>query len=133
MRIQDLERITGMERATIRFYERQGMIAPQRGENGYRDYSEEDAEGILRQVEFAGKLEYDQTVIEHLILAAAAARKDAKLMELVSLKAGTTVNREIRNPIYCGTNDGTFSVAGIDVSWKWDSATDLITITIEWK
>ncbi len=42
MTIKDLENRTGMDRATIRFYEKEGLIAPQRQSNGYRDYSEED-------------------------------------------------------------------------------------------
>lgn len=43
MRIQELERRTGMDRATIRFYEKEGLIEPKRSENGYRDYTDENA------------------------------------------------------------------------------------------
>ena len=43
MKIQDLECRTGLERATIRYYEREGLLNPKRLENGYREYSEEDA------------------------------------------------------------------------------------------
>ncbi len=43
MTIHELEARTGLERATIRFYEKEGLIAPKRLANGYRDYSEEDA------------------------------------------------------------------------------------------
>ena len=92
-----------------------------------------DAEGFLQEIEFTGKLEYDQKVVQHMILAAAAAQKNVKLMEIVSLKAGTMINQEIRNPIYYGATDGRFSVAGIEVSWNLDAVSDLITITIEWK
>lgn len=48
MRIQELERQVGIERATIRFYEKEGLINPQRSENGYRDYSEADAAELRR-------------------------------------------------------------------------------------
>lgn len=48
MRIQELELKTGLERATIRFYEREGLIVPERAENGYRSYSEEDAVQLLK-------------------------------------------------------------------------------------
>lgn len=41
MRIQELEHVTGMDRATIRFYEKEELITPKRSENGYRDYTEE--------------------------------------------------------------------------------------------
>ena len=47
MRIQDLELKSGLDRATIRYYEKQEMISPIRHENGYRDYSEEDLQQIL--------------------------------------------------------------------------------------
>ena len=43
MTIQELEKRTGLPRASIRFYEKEGLIAPKRLANGYRDYSEEDA------------------------------------------------------------------------------------------
>ncbi len=33
----------GMTRANIRFYEQEGLLAPARASNGYRDYSEEDS------------------------------------------------------------------------------------------
>lgn len=48
MRIQELEHQVGIERATIRFYEKEGLIDPQRSENGYRDYSEDDAAELKR-------------------------------------------------------------------------------------
>lgn len=48
MRIQELEHLVGMDRATIRFYEREGLIAPNRSENGYRDYTENIAEELKK-------------------------------------------------------------------------------------
>lgn len=48
MRIQELERQVGIERATIRFYEKEGLITPERSENGYRDYSDADAAELKR-------------------------------------------------------------------------------------
>ena len=42
MLIRDLEVKSGLDRATIRFYEREGLITPERKENGYRDYTEEN-------------------------------------------------------------------------------------------
>lgn len=48
MRIHDLEVRTGLERATIRFYEKENLISPQRSENGYRCYTQADAEELLK-------------------------------------------------------------------------------------
>ncbi len=43
MTIKELEARTGLTRANIRYYEQEGLLAPSRLPNGYRDYSEEDA------------------------------------------------------------------------------------------
>ena len=48
MTIKEVEEKTGMTRANIRFYEAQGLIAPQRGENGYRNYSPDDVTQLQR-------------------------------------------------------------------------------------
>lgn len=86
--------------------------------------------GYVQQIQFTGKLEYDQTVMGHMILAAAAARKDADFWDIASLKAGTTINQEIRSPIYYGRSEGTFIVADIEVHWENDLQTGLTAITI---
>lgn len=49
MTIKEVENRTGMTRANIRFYETEGLLHPARGENGYRDYSEEDVR-LLRKI-----------------------------------------------------------------------------------
>ncbi len=48
MTIREVERRCGIERANIRFYEREGLLTPQRAENGYRTYTEEDVQLLLR-------------------------------------------------------------------------------------
>lgn len=48
MQIRELEARAGMERASIRYYEREGLLCPARQENGYRDYSEADLNELLR-------------------------------------------------------------------------------------
>lgn len=48
MLIRELELATGLERPTIRFYEKEGLIVPIRQENGYRVYSEDDKNTLLR-------------------------------------------------------------------------------------
>ena len=55
MRIQELERVTGMDRATIRFYEKEELITPKRSENGYRDYTDENA-GDLKKIRLLRQL-----------------------------------------------------------------------------
>jgi len=48
MRIQDVEAGTGLDRATIRYYEKEGIIHPFRQENGYRQYSDSDVDLLLK-------------------------------------------------------------------------------------
>ena len=49
MTIKDVEERTGLSRSNIRFYEKEKLIEPSRNEsNGYRDYSENDAENIKK-------------------------------------------------------------------------------------
>lgn len=49
MLIQEVENRTGLDRATIRFYEKEGIITPKRNhENGYRSYSEDDIQLLLK-------------------------------------------------------------------------------------
>ena len=48
MKIQDVEIKTGLDRATIRFYEKENILTPERAENGYRNYSDADVELLLK-------------------------------------------------------------------------------------
>lgn len=55
MKIQELERKTGLERPSIRFYEKEGLLIPKRLENGYREYTDEDAE-LLKKIKLLRRL-----------------------------------------------------------------------------
>lgn len=48
MKIQEIEIHSGLDRATIRYYEKEGLLNPHRTENGYRDYSDADLEEVKR-------------------------------------------------------------------------------------
>lgn len=65
MTIKTLEELVGMTRANIRFYEQEGLISPARLENGYRDYSEADAEA-LRKIKLFRRLHLDLDAIRRL-------------------------------------------------------------------
>ena len=66
MTIREIETLTGMTRANIRFYESEGMLSPARGENGYRDYSQEDAE-LLRKIRLLRMLDIPLDEIKHML------------------------------------------------------------------
>lgn len=48
MTIKEVEARTGLARANIRYYEDQGFFSAARGENGYRNYSGENVETLLK-------------------------------------------------------------------------------------
>ena len=46
--IGELEKLTGMNRTALRYYDAEGVLDPQRQENGYRMYSEEDVMSLVQ-------------------------------------------------------------------------------------
>ena len=48
MTVKEIEERTGIPRASIRFYEKEGLLSPERQENGYRIYSVEDLEQLKK-------------------------------------------------------------------------------------
>lgn len=65
MTIKELENRTGMTRANIRFYEGEGLLSPRRLDNGYRDYSEEDAL-TLEKIKLLRQLQLDIDTIRRV-------------------------------------------------------------------
>lgn len=59
----EIQNKTGLTRKAIEYYEEKGLINPQKLENGYRDYSENDLE-VLIQVSLFRKLGISVTEIE---------------------------------------------------------------------
>ena len=55
MNIKEIEIKTGLERATVRYYEEEGLLQPHRRPNGYRDYSQEDL-ATLQRIRFLRQL-----------------------------------------------------------------------------
>ena len=48
MTIKEIEELSGIAKANIRFYEKEGLITPQRQSNGYREYSQDDLDCLKR-------------------------------------------------------------------------------------
>lgn len=49
MTIKEVEQKTGLPRSVIRFYEKEGLIAPQRNaQNSYREYTQADVDRLIR-------------------------------------------------------------------------------------
>ncbi len=70
MTIKEVEQELGILRATIRFYEKQGLLHPKRAENAYRDYSDEDLI-ILKKILIFRKIGLSVTEIKELFDGAA--------------------------------------------------------------
>lgn len=49
MKIKELENILSISRSNIRFYEKQGLFSPERKDNNYREYTEQDIE-VLKKI-----------------------------------------------------------------------------------
>lgn len=56
MQIGEIAERSGISLRMLRYYEREGLLSPERRESGYRDYSEEDLEQArrIRQLADAG-------------------------------------------------------------------------------
>ena len=54
MKIKQAEELAGITSKNIRFYEEQGLIFPDRAENGYREYREQDID-VLRKIKLLRK------------------------------------------------------------------------------
>ena len=59
----DIQKITGLTRKALEYYEGKGFIHPRRLENGYREYSEKDVE-ILNKIALFKKLGLSITEIK---------------------------------------------------------------------
>ncbi len=66
MTIKEVEQYLEVPRATVRFYEKEGLISPERGSNGYRDYTEADVEKLRKIIVFR-KLGMTLTDIEDVL------------------------------------------------------------------
>ncbi len=56
MKINEVEQVVGITKRNIRFYEKEGLLAPGRNTgNGYRDYDESDAQ-MLKKIKLLRKL-----------------------------------------------------------------------------
>ena len=47
MKTHELEKELGISKHTIFYYEKEGIITPQRDDNGYRSYSQEDLQKLI--------------------------------------------------------------------------------------
>lgn len=101
MTIQEVERRSGLDRANIRFYEKEGLLTPERKANGYRDYSEDDLQ-LLLKIKLLRRLDFSLDAIRSLkegntdLEAALARRLEGIGAQRRELNATEQVCREMR-------------------------------------
>lgn len=101
MTVKELEERTGLSRANIRYYEQEGLLSPQRRDNGYRDYSGDDLTTLLR-IKLLRQLDVPLEEIRQLVRDGAslgalmARRADALAGESQRMAAAREVCEEIR-------------------------------------
>lgn len=101
MTINEMERKSGLDRANIRFYEKEGLVTPERKENGYRDYSEDDLQ-LLLKIKLLRRLGFSLDSIRSLkegntdLEAAVARRLEAIGAQRQELNATEQVCHEMR-------------------------------------
>lgn len=102
MTIHEIEARCNMERASIRFYEREGLLTAPRRENGHRDYTEENVQTLLRirllrslgiSLEQIRALQSGETALSHTLRVRLAELS----REQTQLAAAQSVCREIES------------------------------------
>ena len=66
MKIKEVELLLDIPKATIRFYEKEGLLTPSRNDNSYRDYSNEDIER-LKKIIILRKIGISVEDIRHIL------------------------------------------------------------------
>lgn len=66
MKTKDVEERLGLTKYTLRYYEKEGIIHPEKDDNGYRNYSDEDIQ-ILHLVKFLRNLEISMDDIKGIL------------------------------------------------------------------
>lgn len=77
MKVKELEARLGMSRASIRFYEKEGLLHPSRRTNGYREYTEEDAL-TLEKIALLRRLEMPVEMIRQVQVEVYLPRQDTE-------------------------------------------------------
>lgn len=69
MKINEAEKLLGITKANIRFYEKEGLLTPHRTANGYRDYEDSDIL-LLKQIIILRKLGFPTALISDILYGA---------------------------------------------------------------
>jgi MerR family transcriptional regulator, copper efflux regulator len=94
MRIGQLAQATGLSRDALRFYEKRGLLTPQRSSNGYRSYPVEAADW-LRYVRTAQSLGFTLAEIEADLPLLAAGDASAESLRVALRRKLDDITRRV--------------------------------------
>ena len=95
MRIKQVEEHLGIDRETVRFYVKEGLLSPHQGSNRYRDYSDEDIRQ-LKRILIMRDLDMSLSDIRQVLSGEA----DLAPMLLTSMKALSEKQETVRSAIW---------------------------------
>ena len=122
MTIKEVETLTGITKANIRFYEKEGLLAPGRSSNNYREYSEDDVEH-LRKIRIFRIMGFSVAQIRQL---ADQPQRAAVLMEARAGQIQKEVKELERVRQVC--------LEVRDSGWRFDTLDpQLLEMKLEWK
>lgn len=121
MTIKEVEMLLNIPRATVRFYEKEGLITPTREGNGYRDYSDEDVEK-LKKIIILRKIGMPVEEINDLFDGVKSMDEalDANIVNLQTqmeeLKGAMRLSQKMK--------EDTVQIASMDVNVYWNTIED---------
>ncbi len=117
MTIKEVEQILEIPKATLRFYEKEGLVEPQRGANTYREYSDADVE-LLKKVIILRKIGVSVEDIKGL-LAGRVSLQDTLVHNISDLQ---NQMKEIEGAMRICTlmQEKEESIASLDEEYYWD-------------
>lgn len=120
MKTHELEKELGISKHTIFYYEKEGIVTPQRDENGYRSYSQDDLQKLImvkflrnlnisiddvkailnNELDFKECLEINQIHLEKQIKSLEEVQENIEMYvrkDLPMLPALQQIQREVKN------------------------------------
>lgn len=107
MNIKEMEGKTGMTRANIRYYEAEGLIFPQRRENGYREYTQAGCE-ILLKIKLLRSMDISLDTIRKLQAGEVSLRETAQAQAQLLSQRKETLARTLAAVQQLGEGEDSF-------------------------
>jgi DNA-binding transcriptional MerR regulator len=125
MTIKQIESMSGMTRANIRYYEQEGLLRPLRAANGYRDYSRDDL-ATLKRIKLLRGLQISLEEIRALQSGAAELSDilQEKLRELEQVRRDAGYAQDICRAI----REDQATYAGLDAQKYLDAGAGYLSI-----